>query len=332
MGPILVTGGTGTLGRHVVRRLGNAKHDVRVLTRQAGKHADDVAFVTGDLLSNTGVDAAVDGVTTIIHCAGSQKGDDVATQNLVRAAARAGRPHLVYISVVGAERIPISSRLDRMMFSYYDMKRKAEQTVEHSELPWTTLRATQFHDLIFTLVSTLAKSPVVPVLSGVAFQPVDSDEVAARLVELALDPPSGLVPGMAGPRTYTMRDLIRGYLERTHRHAEHEVQPLLLHLHEEPNSATGGRYGRQANGRQRGTEAAGGARCARTDQTASETGGTTGSTQQRTEADENASHQEKLDLKREGTQDPLTENTPETRPGSRDADSTDQERFPRRKD
>lgn len=68
------------------------------------------------------------------------------------------------------------------------------------------------------------------------------------------------------------------------------------------------------------------------DQTASETGGTTGSTQQRTEADENASHQEKLDLKREGTQDPLTENTPETRPGSRDADSTDQERFPRRKD
>ena len=217
MDPILVTGGTGTLGRHVVRRLSEAGWDVRVFARRTGKHENGVRFMTGDLLSGAGIDAAVDGVATIIHCAGSNKGDEAATQNLVQAAARAGRPHLVYISVVGAERMPVSGRVDRMMFSYFDMKRQAEQVIAGSGLPWTTIRATQFHDLIFIVVETLAKSPVVPIPSGVAFQPVDLDEVAARLVELALGQPSGLVSDIGGPRVYGMAELIRGYLERTHR-------------------------------------------------------------------------------------------------------------------
>jgi uncharacterized protein YbjT (DUF2867 family) len=217
MDPILVTGGTGTLGRHVVRRLSEAGRDVRVLTRRTGQRENGIRYLTGDLLSDAGIDAAVDGVAIIIHCAGSYKGDDLATQNLVHAAARAGRPHLVYISVVGAERVPVSGRIDRMMFNYFDMKRKAEQIVAGSGLPWTTIRATQFHDLIFKVVEAMAKSPIVPVPAGVAFQPVDTDEVAARLVELALGQPSGLVPDIAGPRVYGMAELIRGYLRRTHR-------------------------------------------------------------------------------------------------------------------
>ncbi|MBW3570449.1 MAG: hypothetical protein KY467_05025 [Gemmatimonadetes bacterium] len=62
---------------------------------------------------------------------------------------------------------------------------------------------------------------------------------------------------------------------------------------------------------------------------ASEIGASTGGSQQRTEAKGNMSHQERLDLKREGKPDQLTENTPEARPGSRDPDTLDQERFPR---
>ena len=219
MDMILVTGGTGTLGRHVVRRLREAGCDVRVLTRRAGRHEDEdgVRFMTGDLLSAAGIEAAVDGATTLIHCAGASKGDEVATQNLVRAAARTGRPHLVCISVVGADRVPVSGPISRMMYSYFDMKRKVEQVVAHCGLPWTTLRATQFYDLMLLVVAALAKLPVVPAPSGVAFQPVDADEVAARLVELALGQPAGLVPDIAGPRVYSMAELIRGYLERTHR-------------------------------------------------------------------------------------------------------------------
>jgi len=48
--------------------------------------------------------------------------------------------------------------------------------------------------------------------SGIRFQPVDATEVASRLVELALGAPSGLVPDVAGPRVYEMRDLVRSYL------------------------------------------------------------------------------------------------------------------------
>jgi uncharacterized protein YbjT (DUF2867 family) len=217
MDPILVTGGTGTLGSHVVTRLKEVGRDVWVFTRRSDRQENGVRFVSGDLLSNVGIDEAVDGVSTVIHCAGSFRGDEVATRNLVQAAARAGQPHIVYISVVGADRVPVSGWMDRMMFGYFDMKRKAEQVVADPGLPWTTLRATQFYDLIFMVASAMARLPIVPVPSGIRFQPVDSDEVAARLVVLALGEPSGVVPDIAGPRIYSMAELIRGYLQQIHR-------------------------------------------------------------------------------------------------------------------
>lgn len=66
--------------------------------------------------------------------------------------------------------------------------------------------------------------------------------------------------------------------------------------------------------------------------TASEVGASTGASKQRTVADDNASHQQRLDLKREGKHDVIIQNTPEARPGSRDADTPDRERHPRMDD
>ena len=210
--PILVTGGTGTLGRQVVRRLHEAGQDVRVLSRHAHEASEGVEYVIGDLLQDEGIDAALAGVKVIVHCAGSQKGDEVATANLVRAASAAGKPHLVYISVIGADRIPVVSGVDRMMFSYFASKRAAELVVSRSGLPYTTLRAAQFHDLILTVAEAMAKLPVVLVPKGIRFQPVDSGEVAERLAEVALASPAGLVPDMAGPRIYETAELMREYL------------------------------------------------------------------------------------------------------------------------
>ena len=79
----------------------------------------------GDLLSGLGVDSAIDGVATIIHCAGSRRGDEVATPDLANAARRAGRPHVVYISVVGAERMPVNGWFDRLLFGYFDVRTRA---------------------------------------------------------------------------------------------------------------------------------------------------------------------------------------------------------------
>jgi uncharacterized protein YbjT (DUF2867 family) len=126
--------------------------------------------------------------------------------------------HLVYISVVGADKIPMASRIDRAMFSYFASKHAAERIVADSGLPWTTLRATQFHDLLLKVTEQMAKLPLIPVPAGFRFQPIDPGEVAARLVELALGTPVGLVPAMGGPRIYEMADLIRGYLRATGKH------------------------------------------------------------------------------------------------------------------
>jgi uncharacterized protein YbjT (DUF2867 family) len=210
--PILVTGGTGTLGRLVVPRLLDAHAAVRVLTRGHRASAGGVEFVTGDLDTGDGVDAAMAGAETVLHCAGSSRGDERKARTLVRAAAHAGIRHIVYISVVGAERVPVVSRTDRTMFGYFAGKRGGEEVIAGSGVPWTTLRATQFHDLVFMVARAMAKLPVVPVPSGFHAQPVDAGEVADRLVELTLGAPAGLVPDLGGPRVHSMRDLLTSYL------------------------------------------------------------------------------------------------------------------------
>lgn len=215
---ILLTGGTGTLGRLVAPLLHEAGCQVRVLSRRGHQSTAGIDFVLGDLATGDGVEAAVAGVDTILHCAGSARGDEDKARNLVRAASKVGAPHVVYISVVGAHRVPVVSSMDRALFGYYAAKRAAERVVEDSRLPWTSLRATQFHDLVLVLMTQLAKLPVMPVFAGFRFQPVDAGEVATRLAELALGEPSGLAPDLAGPRAYGMDELARSYLVASHRH------------------------------------------------------------------------------------------------------------------
>jgi uncharacterized protein YbjT (DUF2867 family) len=216
--PILVTGGTGTLGRLVVARLREAGCDVRVLSRRSRESNEGVESVTGDLATDEGTEAAVAGAEVIVHCAGSSKGDEDKTRHLARAASRAGARHLVYISVVGADRIPVASGIDRAMFGYFASKLAAERVVAESGLPWTTLRATQFHDLTLMTAQQMARLPLIPVPAGFRFQPVDAGEVADRLVELALGAPAGLVPDIGGPRVYAMAELVRTYVRARRMH------------------------------------------------------------------------------------------------------------------
>ncbi|MCR3751096.1 SDR family oxidoreductase [Lentzea californiensis] len=185
---ILVTGGTGTLGRHVVPLLREARADVVVLSR----HGDIACDLLGDVPP---VEADV-----VAHLAGGQKGDDAATRNLL--AACRGVRHLVYISVIGADAVPLA---------WSRTKHVCEQAVEASGIPFTILRAAQFHDLTLTMVRGLAKLPVVPV-PGMRLQPVDARDVASRIAGLALREPSGRVPDLAGPADFELRELVRGYL------------------------------------------------------------------------------------------------------------------------
>ncbi len=206
--PILVTGGTGTLGRHVVARLRDEGQRVRVLSRKAHDRTDGVEPVTGDLMTGDGVSEAVSGVHTIVHCASAQKGDVEATTTLVRAAEQAGVQHMVFISIVG---------VDRLSFGYFKSKLAAEHVVRSSTVPWTVLRATQFYDMIYDGARRLAKLPVVLVPSGFPVEPVDARDVAARLAELAVSPPAGRVPDLTGPQRTTFAGILRELLRVTGR-------------------------------------------------------------------------------------------------------------------
>lgn len=199
-GPTLVTGATGTLGRAVVDRLRAIGASPRALSRRPIQHG-----VTGDLLTGAGIDDAVRGAPVIVHCATGPRRDVAATRTLVDAARHSGggRPHLVYISIVGVDRVPLG---------YYREKLAVEQLVTASGLPWTILRATQFHDLLARLFGTLSRSPVLPVLAATSFQPVGVADVADRLVGLAVGAPAGRVPDLGGPQVRPMTDLARTWL------------------------------------------------------------------------------------------------------------------------
>jgi uncharacterized protein YbjT (DUF2867 family) len=220
---ILVTGGTGTLGRRVVPQLTDAGHRVRVMTR----HPRAAIDVRGDLDGGDGVAAAVAGVDVLVHCAGSSTGDDDKARTLVDAVRATGdRPHLVHISVVGADRIPVHSRVDRALFGYIAAKRGAEEVVMASGLPWTILRATQFHESMRAVVTAMARLPLIPAPRGIRVQPVAAAEVAARLAELAQAAPAGLVDDLAGPATYRFGELVRSYVRSAGKHRAIVELPL----------------------------------------------------------------------------------------------------------
>jgi uncharacterized protein YbjT (DUF2867 family) len=195
--PILVTGGTGTLGSAVVRRLLDAGLTPRTTSRRPGPGD----WSASDLRTGDGLAEALAGAEVVIHCVDDIRGGQggsVLTRNLVAAAERAEvPPHLVYISIVGVDRIPLGC---------YRSKLADERLIEKSGLPHTILRATQFHDLVRTVLAASAVLPVMFVPSA-RFQPIDVGDVAVRLIELASAPPAGRAADLGGPEVRDIREL-----------------------------------------------------------------------------------------------------------------------------
>jgi uncharacterized protein YbjT (DUF2867 family) len=200
---VLVTGGTGRLGRRVADTLEAAGHGVRRMSRRGAGPGG----VRGDLATGLDLAAAVAPAELVVHAASDPRGNpweaDVAgTRRLVQAVDRGRLRHLVYVSITGVDRIP---------YGYYHAKYAAEQVLLGSGLPVTLLRVTQFHDFVDELLGTARRGPVLPVPMGWRLQPVDVGEVAAHVAALATGAPTGGVVEFAGPREESAADLARAW-------------------------------------------------------------------------------------------------------------------------
>lgn len=206
---VLVTGGTGALGRDVVNGLRGSGQRARVLSRRSGTGGD---WVQGNLATGKGIDDAVADMDVVVHAATAaaqfwrwRSVDVEGTRRLLEASRRAHVKHFIYISIVGMEGVS---------YGYYRAKLAAEAIVAEDIVPCSILRASQFHTLMETFLEAFSKLPLrAAVPFGWLFQPVDTRDVAARIVQIAAGSPAGRQPDFGGPEVRTFGSIAQSWLK-----------------------------------------------------------------------------------------------------------------------
>ncbi|WP_308012746.1 SDR family oxidoreductase [Microbacterium paraoxydans] len=108
------------------------------------------------------------------------------------------------LSIVGVDRIP---------YDYYAGKIAQEKVIESARVPWTILRATQFHEFAGQMFERAKLGPL-HLAPNARTQPVAASEVGARLAALAASEPQGRARDFAGPREEQLSTMIRAFARR----------------------------------------------------------------------------------------------------------------------
>jgi uncharacterized protein YbjT (DUF2867 family) len=209
MATVLVTGGSGDLGSKLVERFAAGGNTVQVLSRRARPAEATTEWAQGDMEKGERLGEAVAGADIVVHAATGggtrSKADVPGTRNLLAACKEAGTEHFFYISIVGIEKIPLG---------YYKAKLECERLIEESGVPWSTLRATQFHALMDGFLRMFSRVPLIlPIPKSFKFQPIETGEVADRMVEDAAKGPVGRLPDIGGPEVLTFEEIARAWQE-----------------------------------------------------------------------------------------------------------------------
>lgn len=202
VGEVLVTGGTGVLGAHLVRELRARGREVRVLSRAEHPTVPDgVSAAQGDVRTGVGLAEAAADVNCIVHAATSpfrraRRTEVDGAASVLAAAADAGVDHVIYVSIVGVDAI--------RFVPYYRAKWAAEQVVEQqAKVGWTVQRITQFHELI----DQLLRLPVGIRTPNMSFQSIAAADAAMRLADLVETGPVGRADDIGGPEILNIREM-----------------------------------------------------------------------------------------------------------------------------
>ncbi|MFJ4026357.1 SDR family oxidoreductase [Paenarthrobacter sp. NPDC089989] len=220
MATLCVAGGTGQVGREVVRLALEAGHAVRVLSRRlpqpgSARYHDGAAYFAGDVTTGVGLAAAVAGADVVIDCLEGQFGKakkhfaDGGTR-LLDAAHQAGVPKAVALSIINC---------DRSSYSFYVSKAAKERVYASSELKTVVVRATQFHSLVAMVFAAGARLRLIPVFKGAWIQTISPQDVAWALLEEAVADSSSAethsVRTVGGPEILTMQDMAMAWKAAT---------------------------------------------------------------------------------------------------------------------
>lgn len=198
---ILITGGTGNLGK-VLSNVLREKGFLFAVASRSNK-GNSPQKVVMDLLENKGVAEAVKGRDIIFHLATDLKKDTVLTQNLLNGIGENKNIHLIYISIVGIDKTP---------FNYYQQKLESENKIKASGIPYTILRATQFHDFIDQIFSTLLKYKIGVLPKRVMVQPIDIETVAKSLYEISLHSPENKTFEIGGLQSFSFDEVAKEWM------------------------------------------------------------------------------------------------------------------------
>ncbi|MGI4871148.1 MAG: SDR family oxidoreductase [Janthinobacterium lividum] len=217
----LIIGGSGVLGTALAYLLQARQVDFCIGSRRQFKSDSyspsqpdsTLPWRRVDLLTGEGLAEALAGVDTVFHLASDQRQvanepfEVVATRHLLAALQRSNVQHLLYSSIVGVEVIPLG---------YYQAKLAAEQLIQHSGLPYTIVRATQFHQFVESLLAKLLKFPIGLVPRQLVVQPIDALVVAQALLAAAQRRPQEGILAIAGPAVLDFGTLASSWLASRH--------------------------------------------------------------------------------------------------------------------
>lgn len=195
---ITVLGATGQIGSKVVELLTAVGHNVVAAARNSGV----------DVLTGAGIDDAVAGADVLVDVVNSPSFEDdpvlefftTSTSNLVSAAQQAGVGHYVALSIVGADGLPESG--------YMRAKVAQEKLITASGLPYTIVRATQFHEFAEMITGSLIVGEELHAPDAL-IQPIAAADVAAAVAESAVAAPANGIVDIGGPDKITFADLAR---------------------------------------------------------------------------------------------------------------------------